>query len=152
MRYLIGVGNYTMADDAIGLKIIEYIDQHQLNPDFEAIDLSSNYLNLFSYFNTQTKKILIVDCALMGKKPGEYAFFSPAEAQNLKQHQALQSSHQGDLLKALELAPAGEYPVPPLEIMGIEPAFLQEYWGLSPTLEKNLPHYVQAAIERLRRD
>src|SRR5512136_2092709 len=133
MRYLIGVGNYTAGDDAIGLRIVEEIAQKGLERGFRAIDLSSNSLNLVSYLGPATEAILVVDSAKMGLPPGEVRFFSPDEAATRKELAGF-STHEGDVLRVLELARAVGYTVPRLRIMGIEPATTDAGTALSATL------------------
>ncbi len=149
MRYLVGFGNYTSLDDSIGLRIIEYVAERGLEQGFRTLDLSTNSLNLVSYLNADTEAILIVDSAKMGMVPGEARFFTPEEVESRKQPGHL-STHEGDVLRVLELARAMGYPAPPIVIMGIEPERVTSEIGLSKTLEERLPAYAAAAIARLR--
>jgi len=151
MRYLIGIGNYWMHDDSIGLRIIEYIAENDLLKEFdqvEAIDLSANVLNLFSYLNETTQKILIVDSAKMGKSPGEYVFFSPDDVVTEKKLQNF-STHEGDILKVLQLAKDTHYKIPEIEFMGIEPEVIKSDNGLSEILKVKIYDYSVAALNRL---
>ena len=67
MKYVIGIGNYSMGDDCVGLKIVEYIDEKMGERDFEVSDMSDNGLNLVAYLTEETERILFVDCVKMGK-------------------------------------------------------------------------------------
>ena len=149
MRYLVAFGNYTAYDDGIGLRIVEYIAEHGLEQGFRALDLSTNSLNLVSYLKADTDAILIVDSARMGMVPGTTRFFTPQEVESRKEPGHL-STHEGDVLKVLDLARAMQYPTPPIVIMGIEPESVRSEIGLSKTLEERLPAYAAAAITRLR--
>ena len=148
MRYLVGFGNYTSYDDSIGPRIVEYIAERGLEQGFQALDLSTNSLNLVSYLKADTEAILIVDGARMGMAPGQVRFFTPEEVESRKEPGRL-STHEGDVLKVLELARAMGYPTPPIAIMGIEPERVTSEIGLSKTLEEQLPAYAAAAIARL---
>ncbi|MBE3111016.1 MAG: hydrogenase maturation protease [Acidobacteria bacterium] len=150
MKYLIGVGTYTAGDDAIGLRIVEVIAEAGLDREFRAIDLSSNSLNLVAYLTPEAEAILIVDSAKMGLAPGEVRFFSPADVETRKPSARI-STHEGDVLRVLQLARAMGYPMPRLGIMGIEPETIEERIGLSATLEARTPGYVKAAIDELMR-
>lgn len=149
MRYLVGFGNYTSYDDSIGLRIVEHIAERGLEQGFRALDLSTNSLDLVSYLNADTEAVLIVDSARMGMAPGEVHFFTPEEVESRKEPGHL-STHEGDVLKVLELARAMGYPEPPILIMGIEPERVTSEIGLSKALEERLPGYAAAAITRLR--
>jgi hydrogenase maturation protease len=148
MKYLIGMGNYFMYDDGIGLKIIEYISKNKLDMDFQAIELSGNVLNLISYFNPRTEKILLIDSAKMDLPPGDFCFFKPDQAVTLKTLDNI-STHEGDVLKVLQLAKDLNYHLPDFEIMGIQPEVIKSEDGLSPALKNRFIDYVHHAIARL---
>ena len=147
MRYLIGVGNYTAFDDSIGLRLIEQVSEGGLERGFRAIDLSGNGLNLMTYLDPATESILIVDSARMGKAPGEYEFFKAEDVETKKDLSGL-TTHEGDLLKILELARQTGHHIPPVTFMGIEPESVRNEMGLSETLQRRLPEYAEAAMRR----
>ena len=149
MRYLIGIGNYAMGDDGVGLRIVERIARQGLATDFEPIDLSGSGYGLLSYFNEETEKILLVDAVLAGRTPGEHFFFGPEDVETRKILSRI-TTHEGDLLQVIELGKALSYPIPPIQIMGIEPARVEPAMELSPLLAENLGRYVAAAIEAVR--
>ena len=64
----------------------------------------------------------------MGLAPGDVRFFTPDEVETTKALAGI-STHEGDVLKVLELARAAGYTVPRLRIMGIEPATLERRRG-----------------------
>jgi hydrogenase maturation protease len=149
MKYIIGVGNYTQCDDSIGVRVIEYIQEKNLGVGFEPLDLSAYSLNLFSYLTEDTEKMIIVDSAKMGLKPGEYKFFSPEEVETKKEVGSI-SAHEGDMLRVIELAKNTGYPIPPIEFLGIEPKTFEGGMDLSPELSEMLPTYVEEAIKRIK--
>ena len=72
MRYLVGVGNYTAGDDAVGLRVVEHVVANGLDRDFVAVDLSTDALSLVAYLNADTEAVLVVDAARLGLAPGDY--------------------------------------------------------------------------------
>ena len=144
-----GLGNYTAGDDAIGVRVIEYIAEHNLEDGFRAIDMGANSLNLVAYLDPDTTAILAIDATKMGEAPGEVAFFTPNEVQSHKELRGL-STHEGDLLTVLEIAKQAGYPIPPIVIMGIEPKSLQPSMDLTPELGKKIKHYSELAISHLK--
>jgi hydrogenase maturation protease len=84
-KYILGLGNYAKNDDGIGLRIIEYIVDNNLDDGFEAVEIGNDGLNLLTYFNESTEKILIVDCALMGKEPGDSLVFNYEDIKTKKE-------------------------------------------------------------------
>jgi hydrogenase maturation protease len=145
VRYLIGIGNYYGRDDSVGLRIAEHIGESGLDTGFRAVDLGGNLLDLVHYLDAETEQVLIVDSARMGLVPGEYEFFVPEQATSRKALAGL-STHEGDLLKVLEFAAAMGGALPPITILGIEPAELRDEPGLSAELESRFKEYVVAAL------
>jgi hydrogenase maturation protease len=148
VRYLIGIGNYYGLDDSIGLRIAETIGERGLDRGFRAIDLGGNLLDLVHYLGADTEQVLIVDAARMGREPGEYEFFVPADVTTRKRSAGM-STHEGDLMKVIEFAESMGAPVEHVTIMGIEPALLGNEPGLSPLLQSRFEDYVGAALEFL---
>ncbi len=66
MRYILGLGNYAMGDDGIGLRIIESIAEQGLDEDFEAIEIANNGMQVLTYFEEQTELLVIVDAVSSG--------------------------------------------------------------------------------------
>jgi len=138
-----------MGDDGIGLRIVEHIDGHGLAHGFEVKDLGSDAMKLLSYFDPGTERILVVDCVKMGLPPGEYRLFGPREVATRKIVPGL-STHEGDLLKVIELASSVGYVVPDIAILGIEPASMDPVMELSETLKARFGEYVDAVLSEMR--
>ena len=149
MRYLIGIGTYMGLDDSIGLRIAEAIAERGLDRGFRAIDLPGNLLDVLHYCDPDTEAMLVVDSARMGLEPGEYRFFS---ADDVVTHKSLDgiSTHEGDLMKVLELASELGLEIPPITLLGIEPAEIAPEMGLSAALEQRFEEYVGAVREFFR--
>lgn len=148
MRYLIGVGSYLGGDDAVGPRVVEHVAVNGLERGFEAVDLSTDALSLVAYLNDETEAVLVVDAAHVGLTPGEYRFFTPDEVETQKEIGGL-TTHEGDVLKVLDLARDAGYPMPALAIMGIEPCDMEGGTELSGPLADRLPEYAAAAVEHL---
>jgi hydrogenase maturation protease len=148
LRYLVGLGNYTAGDDAVGVHVVEHVVANSLDRGFTAVDLSTSALDLIAYLNADTEAVLVVDAAHVGLAPGDYLFFSPEDVETQKELAGL-STHEGDALKVLELARSAGYPIPPFAIMGIEPKDMTSGMTLSELLAERVPAYAAAAIERL---
>ena len=145
LRYIIGLGNYARNDDGIGLRIVEKIVEQDLDKDFEAVEIGNDGMRLLTYFTDRTDSILLVDCALMDRKPGEHLLFSYDDIRTEKKVGNI-STHEGDIVKLVELAKSLEYPVPEIRILAVEPESLEMDMTLSECLESRLPEYVDAAI------
>lgn len=147
-KYLLGCGNYTMGDDAIGLKIVEIIAERHLDSDFTAIDIGHDSLRLCDYFREDTTAILLVDCVKMGLAPGSHQFFTLQQVVSEKSLLHL-TTHESDILRVIELAQTLGYPIPPIIILGIEPARIEFNLALSPTLQEKLEEYIGVAVAKI---
>lgn len=148
-KYIIGLGNYSKNDDGIGLRIVEYIVENNLQDGFEAFEVGNDGISLITFFNESTEKVLIVDCALMGKNPGEYLIF-PYDSITTKKEVGNISTHEGDIIKLVELAIQLDHPIPEIIILAIEPESLEMDMTLSECLQNKFDEYVKAAIEAIK--
>ena len=135
-------------DDAVGPRVVEHVVVNGLERDFEAVDLSTDALRLVAYLNAETEAVLVIDAAQLGLPPGDYRFFSPDEVETQKELSGL-TTHEGDVLKVLDLARHAGYAIPPVAIMGIEPYDMESGIELSECLDERVPAYAAAAIEHL---
>lgn len=149
MRYLVGLGNFTAGDDAVGVHVIDHVWAHGLDRGFSAIDLGANALNLLSYLDDETEAMVIIDATQLGLQPGAYLIFTPDQVETQKQLAGL-STHEGDALKVVQLAEDNGYTIPPLAIMGIQPLEMAPgSLELSDRLATRVPEYAEAAIDHL---
>jgi hydrogenase maturation protease len=151
LRYIIGIGNYSMADDSIGLRIVEHISRHALNRDFEAVDIADDGVRLIFYLKEETEKIVLVDAVDLGLPPGEFRLFQPGEVETKKDLRGL-TTHEGDILTVLDLAKSLGYRIPPITILGIQPGRLEPGMELSPALQERFDRYIQVALEEIGKD
>lgn len=140
--YIVGVGNYLMYDDSIGIRLVEYIDEHNIikNPQIKLIDLSGNTLNFISYLNKSTNKIIVVDAAKIGLKSGDYKIFNFHQIISEKESVCF-STHESDLIKIIELAGNLDYFIPEIIFFAIEPYEVKKEIGLSSIIQKNFLNY-----------
>jgi hydrogenase maturation protease len=147
-KYLIGFGNYARQDDGIGLRVVEHIVDNGLDEGFQAIEAGNDGLSVLPYFADDTGKILIVDCGLMGLKPGECRIFDVNEVISRKETTGI-STHEGDVVKLVALAEKLGCPVPPLRIMAIQPESMEMDSTLSDTLAAKFDQYIEMAIAEI---
>lgn len=147
-KYLVGFGNISMGDDSVGLRIVDEICERGLDRGFEAIEAGNDGLSVLALFDDATDLIVIVDCVVMGRKPGEIVCFSPEDVTSGKQVGNI-STHEGDVLKIVEVGRQTGYPVPKIRIVGIEPQSVA--WGmeLSPALNARMEEYVSVTLAEI---
>jgi hydrogenase maturation protease len=146
-RYLVGLGNWTMGDDSIGLRVVEEIVARKLEKGFEAVSLFESGINLIQYFEAETERIVMIDTVRAGREPGEFFLFHPGDVASHKDLGNV-STHEGDILKVIEFARQLKYPIPPITIMGIEPLNVGP-GDLSDLLRSKMESYLTAAVASL---
>ncbi len=148
MRYLLGLGNYAMGDDGVGLRIVEHIVEQELDDGFEAVEVGNNGMLVLTYFREDTELILVVDAVQFGGESGEFTVFTPDDVETHKVTGGI-STHEGDILKLIELAKQIDQHIPPIRILAIQPASMDVDQGLSPELETRFQEYVLAALHEI---
>ncbi len=143
-----GLGNPLMADEGIGIAVIDrllaYADDFA---DVEFADAGTGGITLLHRIAGR-RKVIFVDCALMGKKPGTIVKFTPQQVQSVKKlsHQSL---HEADLLNIIRMSRELDQCPPEIIIFGIEPEIIELSQGLSKTLAENLDRYVELVSQEL---
>ena len=145
---IICLGNPLMRDEGIGIRLAsELSTQLADHPDVDVLDLGTGGLTVIHAIEGR-KKVVFVDCALMGEPPGTIRRFTPEEVRS-KKVKTRYSLHEGDLLNTLELSRnLGECP-DDITIFGIEPRQVAPGEGLSEELLENIPHYTETILEEL---
>ncbi len=149
MKYLLGLGNYAMGDDSIGLRIVEHIAAEGLDDSFEAVEVGNNGMLVLTYFQDDTDLLLVVDAVDFGAEPGAQTVFTPDQVDSHKVTSGI-STHEGDILKLIDLAKQTGLPIPPIRILAIQPGQMDVDQGLSPELEAKFQDYVLAALHEMR--
>ncbi len=137
---VLGLGNPLMADEGIGCRIIgQFLTQADKYPDIDFIDAGTGGMSLL-HLIAERQKVILIDCAYMGTRPGTIKRFAPDDVQSIKKLAHL-SLHEVDILKVLNLAKQlGQYPNE-IIIFGIEPETIENQQNLSKTLLQRLNDY-----------
>jgi len=149
MRYLLGLGNYAMGDDSIGLRIVEHIAENNLESGFEAVEVGNNGMQVLTYFEPETDLIVVVDAAEIGEAPGTWKAFAPEDVESHKVVGNI-STHEGDVLKLIELARKIDQPIPPIRIIAIQPKSMTMEDSLSPELEARFSEYIETVLTEIQ--
>ncbi len=147
-RYIVGMGNFAKGDDGIGLYVIDHIQDQGLEDGFSLVEAANDGMLLLTLFTEETERIVVVDCAYMGKQPGESVVVAPDELVSRKQGNQL-TSHEGDVLQIIELGQKLGLPLPAIRILAIEPVSTEMTAELSPLLQSQIPLYARTAIQAL---
>jgi hydrogenase maturation protease len=144
---VIGLGNPMRGDDGIGLRVIESLAGQALPDGVEVVDGGTQGLGIVNLMEGR-QRVIMVDAANVGKAPGEFVCFTPAEARLLGDDQHL-SVHSAGLRDALLLARVLQVLPDEVVIVGVQPAHLDWDDGLSPEVEAAIPQIVGRILDEL---
>jgi len=145
---VLGLGNPLMGDEGIGVKLIEILKSVSADfPEADFVDAGTGGMSLL-HLIAGRKRAVIIDCAIMGEKPGTIRRFSPDEVKTVKQLRHL-SLHEVDILKVIELARRLEECPEEIIFFGIEPESLEQRMALSQTLTALLDRYLATITAQL---
>jgi len=94
------------------------------------------------------KRAVIVDAADVGREPGQFVRFTPAQAR-LTEAADRFSLHHAGLSEVLALANALGQALPEIVIFGVQPAEVGWKEGLSPAVEAMLPVLTDAVLKEI---
>lgn len=148
---IIGLGNYLLADEGVGLHAVHLLDKKLRNKDIDVILGGTPGLNLLHEFDGR-KKIIFIDAGNCGLEPGQYVRFRPGEVKSRKKT-GRHSLHEFDLVTFLRFASrlleAGKTDV---IIYCIQPADIRVGDELSPVVKKSLLSLVNRVYGEALRD
>lgn len=149
MRILVlGVGNILLTDEAIGVRIVEALEQRYILPDYvEILDGGTAGMELLG--DMANRDHLIIADAIVSKKsaPGTMMILRDEEVPALFTNKI--SPHQlglADVLSALRFT--GEFPKK-LTLVGVIPESLSHI-GLTPTVEAMIEPALEQVLATLR--
>ena len=142
---VIGVGNLLYKDEGIGIHAIKSLQEISLPPDVKLIDGGTSP-DLIAYTRAGDKMI-IIDAAKAGGKPGTIYRFKPEDLAAGKGN--LTSAHEMGVVENLNLmALTGNQPKETV-IIGIEPEEIDLGMELSARLKRKLPQIIKVVLKEI---
>lgn len=143
---VLGIGNTLKGDDGIGVVLVNRISEKDFSGDVEFQEVGTSGLNILHYLK-DLDKALIIDALRSEGEPGDYLFFGPEEVDSSIK---VRSTHDANLLEAIELSETlGERPEE-ITIMGIIPEDMSIGEDLSDSLTEKLPELEEKLTEKIR--
>ena len=146
---VIGLGNPIMADDGLGVAALERLREGWTLPrSVRLVDGGTWGMNLLPLVE-EASELLLLDAIDRGAPVGELVVL---EREEVPRFLGLKlSPHQVDLREVLALAELRGSLPQKLVAMGLQPARVEMFSGLSPELECRMDRLLAAVIERLER-
>lgn len=147
MLKVIGLGNELRGDDTIGPAIIRELRERNLPVSLDLINAGADAFTLLEHLIADTP-VLIIDCARMGKSPGEVVKFNINDAR-FKAIENSVSLHGFGFSEVLAMAgKIGK--VADCTVIGVEPKTVEFGKELSDEVRARIPSIVQMVIEEAK--
>lgn len=99
---ILGIGNYLMADEGLGVHLAERFLQEELPGGIDVLDGGTGGFHLLEYFE-KYERVIIVDATLDGKPAGTIRLIKPHFASDFPQAMSTHDIGLKDLVGALQL-------------------------------------------------
>ena len=137
-----GIGNYLMGDEGIGVHVAELLEKEVLPEGIDVLDGGTGGFYLLEYFENYPY-IILIDATLDGNPPGTIRLIKPKFATDFPPAMSTHDIGLKDLVSALQVL--GKMPDIDLFVMSIE-SVQQQGIELTPEIQSAIPKL----IERIR--
>ncbi|MRR05914.1 MAG: hydrogenase maturation protease [Deltaproteobacteria bacterium] len=135
---ILGIGNFLLADEGVGVHIARALRQEGLPENVEALEVGTAFLAALPEIE-RADRIIIVDAMRADHAPGT-VYRVPFD--DCVKPECIASLHGFDLSRTIYLA--GKETPPEVIVIGVEPALID--WGteLSPEIQEMVPLILEA--------
>ena len=149
MLKVLGMGNTLRGDDGIGPHIIDELKKKNLPDSIELVDIGSDAFSIIDHFEKE-QPVLVIDCAQMGKEPGEIVKFEVKD-ENLPILDKAISIHGFGFSDVYKLA-TNLYKNIQCTIIGVQPKSLEFNTGLSDEVKNKIPLIIKMVMEETNKN
>lgn len=144
---VLGVGNILIQDEGIGVRAVEWLQQHFIAPPaVQFLDGGTMGLDLLHYLDG-LNHLIILDAVRANKPPGSATTLSGDDVPAFLQTKI--SPHQVGVQDLLATAQLKGYAPPQIIIFGIEPGWLSVGLNMSPAVAAQVEPLAQLALNQL---
>ena len=147
MLKVLGLGNLLRGDDSIGPLIIEKLQQLDLAEPIQLYDIGMDAFSMLDHLLGPVP-LLIIDCAKMGKKPGEIVTFQLRDA-DLKYINSIIALHSIGFSEIYQMAKSIGT-VADCSIIGIEPKSIEYNSAISREVAGSIPKIIEMVIKEAK--
>jgi hydrogenase maturation protease len=150
---IVGVGNILLSDEGLGVHIVKNLKESSSksfsHTDF--IDMGTSSLDICSYINENTKKVVIIDCIKTSEYPPGTLFRLTPEDLREKRTISNYSLHQMQLLDSLKIISLLGL-LPEVIILSIVPFDINTFSNeMSEEIEQKLPEILSKVKKEIIR-
>lgn len=132
---VMGIGNYLMGDEGVGVHAVEMLQQPDALNDVDILDGGTGGFHLLEYFE-QYKNVILIDATMDDYPEGNLRLIKPRFAADFPRAMSTHDIGLKDLVTALQLL--GKMPVIHLFVVSIK-SLQQQGIFLSPAIKKTMP-------------
>lgn len=144
---VVGIGNILLADEGIGVRVIETMARLSPPPDVELLDGGTSGADLIDYI-ADRPKVIVIDAVKTEHPPGTILRLGPEDL--LGSEEAKISLHDLGLLETLAMAVQMGCPPKQVVIFGVVPASLACSLELSPVIANLVPKIIDLILAEAR--
>lgn len=148
MVKVISLGNQLRGDDSIGPLVVEQLRKIETPVPLCLIDAGSDAFRLLEHLIDE-EPVIIIDCAKMGKKPGQAIKFKVADSE-FKPIEKSISLHGFSFSEVLAMA-GNIGKIADCTIIGIEPKSIDFGKELSEEVKLSIPAIINMVIEEAKK-
>jgi hydrogenase maturation protease len=145
---ILGAGNPLMKDDGIGVHIAHKLEKLEMPEGVKVLDVGTRGFVLVDLMR-EAPKVLLIDAVEMGQEPGTVKIFTCRDIMGDREKRGF-SLHEIGLPQVLLLAELQGI-APEVVIVGVQPKDLGWGAGLSPEVQKAVPHIVERVLGEMKK-
>ena len=136
---ILGIGNYLMGDEGIGVHLANRIQKETLPPGVDVLDGGTGGFYLLEYFEIYDR-VILVDATLDGNVPGAIRLIKPRFSTDFPPAMSTHDIGLKDLVSALQVL--GK--MPEIDLFAVSIASIQQQGiELSPEIENVIPILIE---------
>jgi len=140
---ILGIGNYLMGDEGVGVHFINRIDKNRFPEDISFIDGGTGGFTLIPYIENH-QKVIIVDATMDGKEEGTITLLKPRFSEDFPISLSGHNFGLKDMVEILSMLDTmPEIYLYTVTILKMEPMCMQ----LSPNVDEAIEKVTQKIIE-----
>lgn len=142
-QLVLGVGNYLMGDEGIGVHLIEQMSNRQLPEYIDLLDGGTGGFLLLNYFEVYPV-IIFVDATMDGKEEGTVSLIRPKFASDFPSALSVHDVGLKDMIESVYLMEK----IPDIYLFTVSIKEIDPMWvGLSPKVSEAIPELIEQIIK-----
>ncbi len=142
---IMGIGNYLMGDEGVGVHLAETLEGYTLPPNVDVVDGGTGGFHLLEYFE-KYKEVILVDATLDNNPVGHIRLIQPKFASDFPKAMSTHDIGLKDMMSSLQLM--GKVPRIHLFVVSIE-SIQQQGIELTPEIAAIMPELIEQVISQV---